>query len=337
MTTHFHRRFSASLLAALLLPATGLHAQLGPDPQPGKPAQQDPDKAEPALPTTPAELIKFLAQHGVHVDLEAKQVRVDSKVGNPTDPIEYLLIAPRGKGHESIFVADVKPSLLNTGLLLLGLEPGTNARVEEKDPLPTLEEVQAGAEWLTVFPPEGQRVYLTADWEFDGQKHKDVPIEELLRDTTTGEAVIDNHWIFLGGNHAPLLRGEDPVFVGDYQGNIVSSCYMHPPNHLVTMVHERARDEQNWWVTSIVPDPGTPVRITFHLDMPASVKARIARVAAEKAEREEAAREEAGKDKAPEKEGVKEKDKAPSKETPAEDAGRDACREGDAAGARQPR
>lgn len=248
------------------------------------PATQDPKPApaESEPPKTMAELVRYLGERGVRLDPAAKTVGVDCVVGQPTEPVEYLLIHPRGKSHESILVAEVQPSVLNTALLALGYSEGKNARVVEKDPLPTLEEVRAGAPWLDVFPPEGQEIWITASWEFEGKTHSDVPVAELLQDETNQAPVRDHHWIFLGGNVAPLLRGEAPVFVGDYQGNIVSSCYMHPPNHLITITHERGNDEQNWWVTPLVPPTGTKMALKFWAMKPPTVVAREARLAKEK-------------------------------------------------------
>ncbi|MCA8943947.1 MAG: hypothetical protein KDB80_15390 [Planctomycetes bacterium] len=238
-------------------------------------AQDSKPTSRPAAPQDPAALLRTLEENGVHVDPKAHTVTIECEMGRPVDALEYVLIHRKGKTHEALVVTDVVPSLLNAGLLAIGLERGNNARVEEIEPAPTLEEVQAGAEWMRVYPAEGKSMWMTLTWEDDGEKHVDVPVEALLLDLTTGETLRDNRWVFLGGNMAPLLRGEDPVFMADYQGNIVSSCYMYPNNHLVTVVHERANSDDNWWlVQDLCPPPGTKMKMTFHRDKPDSVVAR---------------------------------------------------------------
>ncbi len=300
------------MTTALVLATLGCgpaEAQVGEADKPQRTGTQDPQKQGPKknapttvpIPTNPKELLELLTKNGIRVDTKASTVTIESEVGRPADPLEYVLIHRKGKTHEAMLITEVVPSLLNTALLAIGLEPGENARVEEIQPPPTIEEVRAGAPWLNVFPPKGKTMYVTVSWEHDGKKHTDVPVEELLLDATTGLEVKGNRWVFLGGNWAPLLRGEDPVFMGDYQGNIVSSCYMHPPNHLVTIVHERGNDEMNWWLTEKCPPTGTKIRVTFHKDMPPSVKKREERLAKEalKEAAENAKKDEGGDKKQP--------------------------------------
>lgn len=226
------------------------------------------------------ELVEHLATEGVVVDLEQATITIDALVNVPMDPLEYLLIHPRGKNHEALFISEVKPSLLNTAFLLLGFEPGENASYEPIEPPPTQEEVAAGADWVKIFPPVGMPVWITVSWAVgeEGEK-KAVAVDDLILDMTTGKAVEDHEWIFLGGRMAPLYRGEPPVFVADFEGNVMSLCYLTPQNHLVTMKHERARDDQIWWRTELCPDPETRVELRFHKTKPALVVEREKRLA----------------------------------------------------------
>jgi hypothetical protein len=65
---------------------------------------------------------------------------------------------------------------------------------------------------------------------------------------------------------ARLYKNDPEVFVGDYEGNLVSSCYMSPPNHIVTMRHARASDDHNWVPNpAVCPPPSSKVKITFHV------------------------------------------------------------------------
>ena len=219
-------------------------------------------------------LLEHLRSQGIRPDLEAKTVEIDAVVNPPMDPLEYLLIHKRGKDHEALLVTEVQPSLLNSAFLLLGFENGQNAKLEPIVPEPTEEEVAAGAPWNRVIPPEGMPIWMTVHWtEGEGEDavEHSVCAEDLIIDLTTGVGVDGIHWVYLGGRTAKMYRNDPPVFVGDFEGNLVSVCYLSPANHLVTSVHERARDDHNWWRTDLVPETGTSVVVRFHKVKPAEV------------------------------------------------------------------
>jgi hypothetical protein len=62
------------------------------------------------------------------------------------------------------------------------------------------------------------------------------------------------------------------------EGNLVSTCYMSPDNHLATMVHKDARDQQNWWFTDKMPPHDTEVQLVFHRVEPELHKERQKRL-----------------------------------------------------------
>lgn len=278
-------------LAALLL--TGLVACQDPEPtttgEGDGATPQDPVKA----------MFEQFREAGLEVDREAGTITVPCEIARPDQPLEYLLIHRRGKDHEAMFVCEVQASLLNAAFLLLGYEKGKNAEVVEKDPLPSPEEVEKGAAWFDVHHPEGMKVWFTAKWtkiDDDGEEVVvEAPVEDLLLDRVTGEAVVDVEWIYLGGNMAPIYRNEPPVFLADYEGNYVSNVYKPQPNHLVTMKHERAQDDQVWWVTELLPPPATPVKLVIHKAETPLHRARLERLAREKKDAAEQAAEDDGK------------------------------------------
>lgn len=246
-------------------------------------AQEDPAAVAPEVVQAQEGVLAQLAEAGIEVDLDAGTVSIPAEVNVVMDPLEYVLIYRRGKKHEALFITDVKPSLLNTAFLLLGFEAGTNATYEPIEPAPTPEEVAAGADWVKVFPPEGMPLWMTAAWkqasEGGEQTEHEAAVADLVLDLVTEQPLQDHEWIYLGGRMAPLYRSEPPVFVADFEGNLMSLCYLEPPNHLVTMKHERARDDQVWWRTELSPEPGTPVVLTFHKDKPELVTEREQRLA----------------------------------------------------------
>jgi hypothetical protein len=238
-------------------------------------AQTDPP-AQPA-PDPLADMMKLFAEAGIVLDTEARTVSVPCEIGHPDQPLEFLLCHRRGKAHEALLLTQVKASVLNAALIALGLEPGKNARIVDKDPMPTIEQIENGAAMFDIFPPEGTAVWFTVSWEKEpGGERQEVPAEDMILDLTTEQSVDAPSWIYLGGNTAPIYRNEPPVFVGDFEGNLISIVYKTPPNHLVTMRHERASNDQIWWLTELVPPPGTPVRLTIHCRKPPVVEKRDA-------------------------------------------------------------
>lgn len=251
--------------------------------QDGKP----PAKAEPAA-TDPQQVLAAMKQQfqkeGIAFDLERKTVSVPAVVNQPQDPVEYLLIHKKGKRHEAVFVTTAKPSVLNAALLLLGLAPGKNATYVEKKPAPTLEEVQAGVDPIVVTPPQGQPFYMTVRWKDADGKPVEHCVEDLLLDRTTSKAIVDCSWIYLGGRMAQIYRNEPEVYIADFEGNLISICYLSPDNHLATMAHKDARDDQNWWTTSLLPAAETVVEFVFHRGeskLHAERRERLAKAAAE--------------------------------------------------------
>jgi hypothetical protein len=248
-----------------------------PVPAPGAPAASGD--------TVLAEVKAQFVKEGIVVDAKASTVTVPAVVNAPQDAIEYLLIHKRGKRHEAVFVTTCKPSLLNAALLMVGLEQGKNATYVEKQPPPTLEEMQAGADPLIVTPPSGQSFWMTVKWPGGDGKPVEHCVEDILLDLSTQEPLAECRWVYLGGRMAKLYKNDPEVYVADFEGNLISVCYLTPDNHLATMVHERGRDDQNWWLTKLLPPPDTAVEFVFHkVEPPVHVerKKRLAQAAKDK-------------------------------------------------------
>jgi hypothetical protein len=243
------------------------------------------------------EVMESFKKQGIKLDPKARTVTIPAVVNTPQDPIEYLLIHRRGKKHESVFITESKPSILNAALLMIGLEQGQNATFVEKKPAPTLEEVQNGADPLVVTPPKGKRYFMTVRWTTPEKQVVEYCVEDLMLELSTQEPLGRCEWIYLGGRMAQLYKDDPEVYIADLEGNLISVCYLSPDNHLGTMSHERARDDQNWWTTTKVPEPGTAVEFIFHAVEPAiHVKREKRLLAAEKKAKAEAAKNKAAAD-----------------------------------------
>lgn len=244
------------ILLSILLFASVVACQKGQD------KQQEPKKQDPAA--VLKEVLASFEKEGLKLDAKKRSVTIPVVVNTPQDPIEYLLIHKRGKKHESVFWTETKPSILNAALLMIGLEKGKNATYVEKDPPPTLEQIQNGADPLTITSPKGKPYYMTVRWTTPEKQVEEFCIEDLILDLTTREPIGRCEWVYLGGRMAQLYTDDPEVYIADFEGNLISICYLTPDNHLGTMVHERARDDQNWWTTNKLPEPGTAMEFTFH-------------------------------------------------------------------------
>ncbi len=214
------------------------------------------------------EVKQQFTKEGIVFDAKAQTVAVKATVNHPQDPIEYLLIYKKGKRHEAVFITTSKPSVLNAALLMLGLQPGKNASYVEKNPPPSLEEIEKGADPIVVTPPQGMPFWMTVRWQSPEGQAVEHCVEDMVLDLGTQQALAGCRWVYLGGRMAKIYKNDPEVYIADLEGNLISICYLSPDNHLATMVHENARDDQNWWTTTLLPPPDTEVEFVFHRVQP---------------------------------------------------------------------
>lgn len=245
------------------------------------PKEQDPKPATDAQALID-EVKKQFAAEKIVVDSKAETVTIPAVVNQTQDPYEYLLIHRKGKRHEAMFWTPSKPSVLNAALLMIGLTPGQNATYVEKQPPPTREEMEKGADPLIVTPPKGTPFWMTVKWKDEAGKEQEACVEDLILDLGTQKPVEDASWVYLGGRMARIYRNEPEVYIADFEGNLISVCYLSPDNHLGTMVHANARDDQNWWMTDRMPKIDTEVQFVFHKREPVLHQERQARLLREK-------------------------------------------------------
>lgn len=230
------------LAAALLALLTGL-ASL---PRAGRVAGQDAPAAE-----EPAEaLARSFAEHGLHLDLERGLLALEVAVDIRDDLLEYLLVNPNGAAHESLFVSEVRASLLNTALLALGVQKGQNATWTELVPPPSEAELRAGASPYLVTPPTGDGFYLYAAWR-EGEELFVYRVEDLLRDLESGRSMRRHRWVYLGSRmvrpRRPSGAPEAPEqFVADLEGNLISVVLFSQGNVLVTAALPESLRQTIW-------------------------------------------------------------------------------------------
>lgn len=247
-----------SLLAlTLLLPLAGAQ-----DPSPAQdPATQD----DPV-----AAVLEQFAGQGIRLDLGRGLLELDAEVCQIYEPLEYLLvIQPRGKDHESLFlVRDLDAAVLNAAMLMLGVEKGKNGRFVPKDPPPTREEYEAGVPDYEVEPASGDGFYLYVGWEreradgvVDQHFHRAEDLVLNVRDERTYER---GRFVYLGSRFIKPHKDAEEMFAADAEGNLISLIYFPYENHLMTGKDSEAHDQYVWYPnTYLLPPLGHPVRLLF--------------------------------------------------------------------------
>ncbi len=200
-----------------------------------------------------------LAENGVRLELEEQRVSFRAHVLVREELLEYLLVGPGGSAHESLFATEAAPSLLNTALLALGLEPGSNATWLERDPRPSEEELRAGVLPWDVSLPEGDGIFLHALWK-EGDEVYFFRVEDLLRNLATGRTMRRHPWVYLGSRFEAVKEGAEEVFVADREQNLVNVAFFGKANTLITAALPICVDQTIWVGNSwLLPERGWPV------------------------------------------------------------------------------
>ncbi len=218
---------------------------------------QDPAE-EPAEEAARALLEDALGAEGIRLDLERGLASVPARVLVVGDLLEYLLVGPRGATHESLFVTDATPSLLNAALLALGVEPGENAHWVEVEP--------ATEDRPPVFearPPSGDGFLLHVAWREADETYL-YRVDDLVSNLDTGRSLRRHRWVFLGSRFRAPRAGEPEAFVADLEQNLVNLTFFYQGNTLVTASLPEC-EEQTIWVANhwILPPRDQPVWLVF--------------------------------------------------------------------------
>lgn len=222
----------------------------------GHAPQQDGTKPVPPV----AALQQALAQHEIWLEPSIEACAIPARVLVRADPLEYVLVNRSGNAHESLFVTEALPSELNVALLALGVTPGKNAIWTAKDPLPTREELLAGAQAYTVTPPAGDGFLVYVAWK-QAEELYFFRLEDLIRNLQSGRSMRRHSWVYLGSR--TIASRQDPkqqVFVADQEGNLVNLCFFEAGTTLLTSALPEC-EAQTIWVGNapLLPDSGDPV------------------------------------------------------------------------------
>ena len=207
-------------------------------------------------------LTRALSEGGVHLDLENELCLVNARVGVTNELLEYLVVGPRGAAHESMFVVEAMPSVLNTALLALGAEPGSNAKWSPIEPPPSQAERRKGAPVYDVTPPSGDGFFLYIAWREEGEIFL-FRIEDVLTNLGTGTRMKRHRWVYLGSRFIEDENGEE-VFAADLEQNLVNVSFFHEGHTLVTAALPECVEQTIWMANPwILPPREASVQLVF--------------------------------------------------------------------------
>jgi hypothetical protein len=232
---------NAWLSLPLLVTGVSVHSQdATPDTQsPGTAGAQT--DAKPPIKRLPDGTLQL---GNLRLDEDAGLLEVPGRVNMDRGMIEVLACAEWGKVHESLFVLDCQPYLVQVGLLLLlGLPPGT---VGEFSPGQARDE----------FTPEGPELNIHAVWPDSTGFAHDHAVEGLICTTSGAGSMEEGPWVFTGSN---MLQG---VFAAQNTGTVVATYV--DPDAIVNYAGPNAHNDEAYRIcTDRVPPRGTSVTLRF--------------------------------------------------------------------------
>lgn len=210
-----------------------------------------------------ADLQQLFAENGITLDLERKLCSIDASIAVREELLEYLLVASHGAGHESLFVTKANPSVLNTAFLALGVQPGSNAVWASKSPMPSEEELKAGASPYEITPPQGDGFYLYATWR-EGDETYFYRIEDLIRNLATGRCMERHRWVYLGSRMVEWEKAKDLAFAAEMIGNLINIAFFEQGDTMLTGSLPACVEQAIWMGNSwLLPDRGREVKLIF--------------------------------------------------------------------------
>lgn len=227
-----------------------------------------------------------LAAGGLRVDLERGLLAVPATVLVRDELLEYVLVGPRGATHEALLQTTVTPSLINAGVLALGLEPGVNARwIQEGVSQAPERESDMQAEDYSVIPPEGDGLLLYAAWR-EAEETYLYRVDDLVANLATGRSLRRHRWVFLGSRFHRPAPDEPEVFVADLEQNLINVSFFYQGNTLLTASLPECERQTIWAANPyLVPPRESPLWLVLARDgldrLPADWEASLPRVGGE--------------------------------------------------------
>lgn len=169
---------------------------------------------------------------GVRIDWAKGEVEVDAKVVFRSGPLELIACSPRTREHESILAISVRPMLVFQAMGLVGLEPGSPVRYDEKTE--------------RFKPATGQRLDINVRFA-DATGERTIPIRRWLVDVSTDKPPEGIEWVFAGSHTDDKGR-----FSADLDGTIL--CVVDFDSALIALAVLHTADNAQLWLRANTPE-----------------------------------------------------------------------------------
>ena len=147
-------------------------------------------------------LIALSPDRSIFLAADRKSIVFLAKVCLREGPLEFFVCSKGTKEHESILATHAKPSLIHTGLLAMGTEPGTP--------------VQFTPEFVAA---TGPRIDITLRWLDKAGKRQEIRAEEWVQEMES-KNTMSTHWVFTGSMFRKLEGGKNQ-YIADVTGEII--------------------------------------------------------------------------------------------------------------------
>ena len=207
--------------------------------------------AEPAAPDRHPELKRLSPEEEVWIDAKGKRVVVGGTIAIDKGAIEFFACPHRTKEHESIVATRSTAQLVHVGLLAIGLVPG--------------KPVSFDPEYVAA---SGPVIRVTMRWKDDAGRVQEVPAQQWIRDTRSGEAMHEQ-WVFAGS-----VFWKDPSDGKEYYqadgGDLI--CLSNFPTAMLDLPIESSQSNEALLFEAFegrVPQRGTDVEMILEAAPPA--------------------------------------------------------------------
>lgn len=225
---------------------------LAQDESPGTPIPAAPapiPAAEPAK-SPVKQLDEFRYQiGGVTLNQRTREIRIPTKVNRTAErALEYLLVMPQGKTHESLLVTEISPTHLNLAFTLLRYRASPelfyqlDAKGEMTDNHPVVPAAAKAA----------ARIDIDVEWDDHGTTRR-IPVNEWIQQVVKTTAMAAGPWLYTGSEIS------DGQYLPEMTGDI--AAIMVDPSNMIN--YPGSDNGDNVWCAypNRVPPPDTPVTL----------------------------------------------------------------------------
>ena len=146
---------------------------------------------------------------GVTLDQRSREIRFPAKVNRTAErALEYLIVMPQGKTHESLFVTEVSPTHLNLAFTLLRYpaSPELFYLLDAKGEMTEQHPVVPAA------VKTAARIDIDVEWDDHGTTRR-LPVNEWIQHVVKTTAMAAGPWLYTGseisdGQYLPEITGD---------------------------------------------------------------------------------------------------------------------------------